>query len=178
MASRHQGAHRRRLLLQAVSQSPGVHKSELQERTGLAWGTLTHHLHQLHRRGEISMLKDGHRVALFPSRIPSENREALSLLAQPQARSVLRCIQKMGKASIQDVVAELGGSRKPIRRCMLALQERGVLLRQGSGWGQFEVQEGATDIVTSSLLPNPVEQNLGARLGEAASVPDSFVDAS
>lgn len=147
-----EGPGRRDIIMAAIQRRPGIHKSQLQADLDMAWGTLTHHVHQLHRRRRISMLQDGHRVALFPARIPAIHHAALAQFAQPLVRRVVDVVRLRGASSIQEVADALDESRKPVTRCLKALAREGVMTRDAHGWGRFEVVEQRVASLEQAVL--------------------------
>ena len=132
------GPARRQVILEAVAKVPGIHKSRLRDELDLPWGSLTHHLHYLHRQGQVRFLRVGHRVAVYPRGVPEIERAAYELMARPEVQEVARGLALCAPATIQDVTAQVVQSRKVARRCLLALESAGAVDRQGRGWGRFD----------------------------------------
>lgn len=60
-------------LLALLSQRPGMTRADLQRETGLAWGTVAHHLRSMAERGEV----EAHRVGRRAHFVVRERPEAV-----------------------------------------------------------------------------------------------------
>jgi PAS domain-containing protein len=128
----HDGHASRRRILTVVQADPGIHVTQIAERTALSWHTTLYHLRILKRAGQVDVHKDGRDRAVFPKGVPVRQRRWVVALRDDQARKVLRILM----TSAQNVPAmsrQLGSTEKVVR-CRLRSLVKAGLLRQRGRW--------------------------------------------
>jgi predicted transcriptional regulator len=82
----------RALVLAAVSAEPGLSKTELMQRTSLAWGTIHYYVVRLCKEASISQVADGRRIRLYPGASdPSRCRQVIQ--ERPLSRRTFEALQ-------------------------------------------------------------------------------------
>jgi DNA-binding transcriptional ArsR family regulator len=119
------GERTRERIREALRLVPGIHKSALGRVTGVAAGTLTHHLRILQRRGDLRVLRLRNRVHLFLG--PSMQVSPLAL--GPVAATILDLLR--GEAlRVCDLKAKTAFSRKRISGQLRVLLDAGAVVRE------------------------------------------------
>lgn len=119
----------RRLVLDAVLAAPGIHKSEISETTGLAWGTTTYHVEQLLRAGAIRCHALRKEVLLHGANTSSLEACKARVLRNALASRIAHQLSSHGKMSVADLCLLLQSSRKAISRQLDALIGIGIVQR-------------------------------------------------
>lgn len=96
---------RRRQLHELVQQEPGAHFQQLQRATGLANGTLVHHLDKLVAADLVRRRREGGYTCFYP---PGKARAAASPVKSAGARQILATIAGEPGISLRDVARRTG----------------------------------------------------------------------
>lgn len=116
-------------LLMQVREEPGLTKTELCKRVGLAWGTVYYHVNRLQKAGIVNVIEDGSSTRVFDACIPSEDMRLIGSLRREYSKNIVRFLSQNGGIQMCDLVKDLGVSRKIVRRHLSALSESGALQR-------------------------------------------------
>lgn len=104
----------RRRLWEQIEANPGLHLRELQRRTGLAMGSLEHHLDRLHDARLVTVVENGHK-RFFPVVVPAEDRRVLAFLRQELPRRMLVVALAAGAPVAKSrLLTELGSARSTL----------------------------------------------------------------
>lgn len=131
------GERTRARIKQVIAEEPGIHKSELCRRLGMAWGTISHHLRIMAHDDDVLVTAAAGRSRAFPPTIPSEYHRSLAALRSDPNAEVYGLLRDR-PLGIQGLCQELGISRKVARRCLTTLEEVGLVERDGD---RFEAQD-------------------------------------
>jgi DNA-binding transcriptional ArsR family regulator len=124
----------RKKILDAVAASPGIHFQEIARRTGLALGTLRHHLRVLTESGKLTAVAQGGYRSFFLSRGTSRDVLATAgVLKAPAARTMLHGIVKAGHLSMGEVATLAGLRPATATHHVERLEAAGLVRRQRSG---------------------------------------------
>jgi predicted transcriptional regulator len=135
--ARHPAGPARNRILDAIRSDPGVHRSHLAETLGLSWGTVGYHIKRLQSDQLISQLPHRGRTVFFDAGLDIDEALRLSSLKDAASITVARSLQTHHAAQIHALVAELGLSRKVVRRVLEDLQGRGMVGREDGLRGKF-----------------------------------------
>lgn len=117
-------------LYQVISQTPGVHFSELRRTADVSSGTATHHLHVLEENGYIRSEARGTLVRFYPTRRPlDENTYTLD----DGDQEVLEAVRRAPGISEEDLAARLERHPAAVRRHVESLRRLGYLERPRPG---------------------------------------------
>ncbi len=131
---------------QEIRQHPGITKSELCRKTELAWGTVTHHVHMLLRKGAVV----GHRArgrlhlsvpearTMLPAQAALADPERARILAYLGSHPVPQGPSLLGK--------ELGLDRRVVRRHLHHLETAGLIKGDGYYHPRFFIPELDTEL--------------------------------
>lgn len=148
----YEGHGTRDRLLRLVEQDPGIHKSELHRRSGVGWGTLTHHLTVLLRHGRLRGVQHGKFFLLFASDRRPEAELYLAALRDPLRQTILSRLGAGGEMGIQQLSTELNLSRKVVRRHLTLLGGMGLVERTSDYRPRFR-RRGGDGAASSSIHP-------------------------
>lgn len=124
----------RRRILDAVEQRPGIHFRELQDRVGLAAGTLQHHLHVLQTSGLLVVARERQFTRYYaPGAVRAHDRPLVAALRREGSRSILARLADDGPTSTRRLAAVLGRSESTISWHLARLAEAGLVERRRSG---------------------------------------------
>jgi DNA-binding transcriptional ArsR family regulator len=99
---------RRRAILQRIEAQPGIHYHDLLRSTGLAKGSLEHHLRALEMSGVVRAVRTARHTCYFLARTPRDQMAALPALKAQGAREVLQAIRAHPGASGVEVARATG----------------------------------------------------------------------
>lgn len=122
----------RQRLLALVAEQPGINKSRLCTRLGVAWGTVAYHVHILASAGLVDVESVGREVNLFPRGLAEGQRRLLKALRDPAAVQVVEALGAVREASLQGLSTQLGLSRKVVRRHLAQLLAAGLVQDKGT----------------------------------------------
>ena len=122
----------RQRLLALVAAQPGINKSRLCAGLGVAWGTVAYHVHILATSGLIDVEAVGREVNLFPRGLSESQRRLLKALREPTALQVVEALGLVRETGLQDLSAQLGVSRKVVRRHLAQLLQAGLVQDKGT----------------------------------------------
>ncbi len=137
------GAPTRQAVLDRITQNPGIHKSALQRELGLGWGTISYHLDVLRRQGHVKTMPQGRQLRVFPMAVPDEHMRWLSALREEVPQGILSSLAEKPGACIEEITADLGLSRRAVRRHLNLLAAQGLVnASQGLARDRFWIDEG------------------------------------
>lgn len=79
----------RHMIMSCIQSNAGIRYSELSRKTGLAHGTLSHHIRMLERHKRIVVRRDSGSTWLFPESYDKELCDALSSVSHPTTMTIL-----------------------------------------------------------------------------------------
>lgn len=128
-------------ILVAVTDSPGIHKADLCDATGLSWGTVGYHLRRLEKESAIRLTSYLNRTVAFPMDIPYRLRPKLAAIHDSSARRVLSTLATLNRPASTPKIASVAGlTTKVARRCIERLLEAGFLHKSANGPQGFQVK--------------------------------------
>lgn len=142
-ARRRDGEATRGQIVRVVTEDPGIHKSELCRTLRLAWGTISHHLHVLEKKGLVQSVTSGRNVHVFPPDVPSQHLPWLAMVRDDAGALIVEALAERPEAQVTDLTGRLGLSRKVVRRHLLALDEAGLVVRDGRHRAHYRIEEEA-----------------------------------
>ena len=125
-----QGSTRERLV-GIIEQEPGINKSGLRERSGLAWGTIHYHLELLKRDRRIQVLETPWEALHFAVGLPPHEMAWIAALRETPRQQLAERIGEAGGLRAAELARRLGWSRKVIGRHLTVLGKAGVLEKRG-----------------------------------------------
>ena len=164
-AARHDGRASRAAILQLVRQDPGIHVTEISDRTGLSWHTTAYHLGILERSGMLAVEKVGRDRCVFPKGVPARQRPWLVALRAGQAVDILRVLFDEPRQDVPELARRVGRSEKVVRRRLADLEEAGVLHRVGTWRPVYEVKPSNAKPV-AALVRQQARRRPSQRLGK------------
>jgi len=127
----------RQRVLDRIAREPGIHKSALQRDLGLGWGTISYHLEGLRRAGLVKSLTRGRQVRIFPAGVPESQMRWLAALREDVPQGIVGRLAQDPGTGLGELAADLGVSRRLIRRHLTSLAEDGIVAA-----GPFGVEPG------------------------------------
>ncbi|MFA5944450.1 MAG: winged helix-turn-helix domain-containing protein [Candidatus Thermoplasmatota archaeon] len=122
----------RERLLALVHEQPGINKSALCGRLGIAWGTVSYHVTILADAGLVDVEAEGRETNLFPRGLAEGRRRLLRVLREPMAQQVLGALGLVREGGLHELSAQLGQSRKIVRRHLSQLLAAGLVQDKGT----------------------------------------------
>jgi len=117
------GQSTRALILEAIEERPGINKSELRRRLGMAWGSIWYHLDVLERSLCIRVHRSGTDVHLFPLKIPRHEVDWLSVLRDATRRHIAEHLLLHPDTSARQLAKRYGIGVRHVRRQLARLRE-------------------------------------------------------
>lgn len=136
----HDGEGNRRRILAVVLQDPGIHVTEIAERTALSWHTAVYHVGLLRRAGQVTVQKVGRERSIFPKGIPTRQQGWLVAMRDQQARQVLRLLMDDPTLKAPAIGRRLACSPKVVRSRLRTLRRAGLLDRRGRWRPTYDVK--------------------------------------
>lgn len=133
----------RRSLYEEIANNPGLNKTTLCERTGLAWGTVDYQLHVLVREGLIDQERGAGEVHYFCTEFDSGHRRLYAVLQNLGAKRLAQRLAERKAARLHELSSDLGESRKVVRRHLGRLEEAGAVEAKGLHHRQYRVTKKA-----------------------------------
>ena len=127
----------RKKLYSIIKKYAGSHFRAIQRKSGLAVGSVQHHIRFLVRRGLIIEAKEGKNLVYFPREFKSENRVLLSFLRQDSIRKILLCILMNPKCNHEEIVKFVNLSPSTVSYHIKKLQETNIITTQKQGRKTF-----------------------------------------
>lgn len=134
------GCRTRQEILNIAAHSPGLTKTQICRKMGLALGTISHHIRILEAEQKISRRKIHGWTRLYIPSTPSIEMWLMPLLRENIVHHLLAEIEKRPGLGIQDLSKTLGLSRKIVRRQLGALVGTGAVTRTESYRPKFFVR--------------------------------------
>lgn len=125
----------RRKLYQLIERQPGLHLREIERRSGMALGTLRHHLRFLQEHRLVDASEDRNVIRYFATVIaePADRRALAALRQEALRRVLLFVLAQGGAASYQDIAESSGAPPSTLAVYLSQLVERGLLARRSVG---------------------------------------------
>lgn len=121
-------------ILEAVQTEPGISASELGRRLSCGWGTLVYHLTVLERMQLLSSQREGrHKRFFVQGRINYSDKEAVGLLANPAARTILDAVRETPGIIQRDLGRRLGLTAGTIAWHVERLSAAGLVVKEQDG---------------------------------------------
>jgi len=138
MGAKRAGAHpRREQILAVLRESPGMGFRELARRTGIAHGTLSHHVSILHRQGRVWTTRHSPRCLHYPGPRPSDGAGVRDAVVEHALDDVDREIVALASEPVKqkDVLERFEGRMPPstVQARLYALRRRGLLMESRAG---------------------------------------------
>jgi predicted transcriptional regulator len=114
-------------IMALVSERPGITKSELTQELDLGWGTVDYHLRALLKKKLVQLHKVHPKVHVYDSEIPDDRLAMIAALRLPRSSDIVELLRHPVRA--QDLVDDLGASRRVVDRHLLHLARSGVVER-------------------------------------------------
>lgn len=149
--ARKDGPASRQRILAEVAADPGIHVSELGERTGLSWHTIAYHLQILRRTHAVLVEKGRRERRVFPTEMPPGHRAWLAALRGDRAHEVLRLLLDDPQQGITSLSRRMGFSEKIVRCQVARLAEAGLVARRGHVAPVYEINPAAVHEVKGWL---------------------------
>ncbi len=127
----------RKRIYDIVRQFAGSHFREIQRRSGLATGTVQHHLHALVKHGLVRETKQGQYSIYFPRELPAGNERVLSALRQESIRNILLILIIQEPRTNEEIVKLVNLSPSTVSWHLKILQARGIVHAQREGRKTF-----------------------------------------
>lgn len=137
----------RQRLLALIREAPGIHKSELKRRTGLAWGTVNHHVEALVRQGAVVKHRAGS-LAMFAC--PGKDRADPALLL-PAHQRMLQFIRNQTFANQALICRKLDLGREATRSQLNLLLAAGLVSTDGAYHPRYWAAQPAEKPVLAPL---------------------------
>lgn len=118
--------NRDRVLIE-VNDNPGITKTEVMENLDIGWGTVDHHLNKLCRDQLLETYRVNPRTHYFSPDIPVPMRPVFAALRLDHSERMMELLESPRRA--QDLVNEMGESRKVIDRHLSHLTKSGAVER-------------------------------------------------
>jgi predicted transcriptional regulator len=123
---------RKRVYL-AVKRFAGSHFREIQRRSGLATGTVQHHLRALAKHGLVREIRQGRSSLYVPRELPTGNERTLGALRQASIRKILLFLLIQEPRNHEQIVRFVRLSPSTVSWHLKALQVRGLVGAQKKG---------------------------------------------
>ncbi len=140
LAGTRNGRETRKRIVEAVRENPGVNKSDLARMLGHSWGTMSHHIQSLARRGDLRPFRDGRELLLFPPDIPGSRLRQLAAMQGDVPVEILQHLTR-SERGIQELCTLLGRSRKVVRRTLQDMDDAGLVGRGPGLHGKFFLRD-------------------------------------
>jgi predicted transcriptional regulator len=127
----------RRKIYQTVKKYAGSHFREIQRKSGLAVGTVQHHLHALVKSGLVKEIKKGNNLVYFPREFESENTALLGLLRQESIRKIVLFIMLNKNCNHEQIVKYINLSPSTISWHLKKLQQEKIITADKKGRKTF-----------------------------------------
>ena len=127
----------RKKIYLAVKKYAGSHFREIQRRSGLAVGSVQHHLHALAKSGLIREVKKGNNIVYFPREFESGNTVLLGLLRQESIRKIILFIMMNKNCNHEQIVKYVNLSPSTISWHLKKLQQERIITAEKKGRKTF-----------------------------------------
>ena len=138
----------RKKIYLAVKKYAGSHFREIQRKSGLAVGSVQHHLHALVKNGLIREVKKDNNIVYFPREFESGNTALLGLLRQESIRKIILFIMLNKNCNHEQIVKYANLSPSTISWHLKKLQQEGIVKADKQGRKTFyKLTSGEKEIV-------------------------------
>ncbi len=127
----------RKKIYLAVKKFAGSHFREIQRKSGLAVGSVQHHLHFLVKNGLVKEIKKDNNLVYFPREFTPENTVLLGLLRQEHVRKIILFIMMNKDCNHEQIVKYVNLSPSTISWHLKKLQQAGVVKADKHGRKTF-----------------------------------------
>lgn len=125
MASVSKTGNRTRILAH-IHAHPGIHRSALHGRVGLAWGTVNHHVHALSRRRQIHIVRIGQRTHLIPAST-GDHAFGAAALSMPLSRKIIAALRANPWRGREDLAKHLDAGHRTLQTHLDNLAKAGII---------------------------------------------------
>jgi predicted transcriptional regulator len=147
------GPRTREEILNIIRLSPGLTKTEIKQSVGLAWGTIYYHLRVLQSEKQLVAKRYLGRTRIYTSDATEEIR-LMPLMRLSLATDLVERVRQSPGIGIQALSAQLGISRKTIRRHLFQLVDSGMLQKSSHYRPRFYTkQRGPISNAEARLTP-------------------------
>lgn len=126
---RFHGEERRERITSLVQSYMGMRYCELARRTGLAHGTLTHHINILERQKRLIVRRDGRSTWLFPEGLDNDLCRALISGCHDTTVAILALLMKQ-ECSFNQIRAKIGRSGSMVSEHLKRLHSAGLVSKR------------------------------------------------
>ncbi|MFO1533473.1 MAG: winged helix-turn-helix transcriptional regulator [Thermoplasmatota archaeon] len=119
------------LILAAIANNPGIHKSELRRMLDLGWGTVAYHIHALQGRNLVKVQSHGREARLFTTGVSAQQMAWLAATRHPVHASILERLADRPGIRASDLGAALGLRPNTVRRHLSTMGESGIVAWEG-----------------------------------------------
>jgi predicted transcriptional regulator len=123
----------RKRIYDVIKKYAGIHPREIERITGLATGSVHHHIHYLKKYDLIKEEKVGNNLRYFPNEINQGNKKLLSLLRQKNLRKILLFILNKKTCTQKDIIIFMNRSPSTISWYMKRLVQERMLSSKKQG---------------------------------------------
>lgn len=150
------GALRRQVIEGTVRANPGIHKSDLCRRTGLAWGTIDYHVRRLEQAGRLRRHQHEGGVRYFTTDFAS-SALLTKVLGAAGAWQVLQALQAQGPLGPADLCRQLQVGRRLVVMRLRWLEAIGAVVGGAQYHRRYRISpQGADALRERSALPQEV----------------------
>ncbi len=121
------GPATRHEIVNTLRHEPGITKSQLCRRLGLAWGTISHHVQLLETTGVVERQRINGRKRLFLAGLSREEQAWSQLVRSLVVPELVRRIEAQPGIGIHDLANALRLNRRLVRRNLDRLIESGLV---------------------------------------------------
>ena len=127
----------RKKIYSVIKKFAGSHFRAIQRKSGLAVGSVQHHIRFLVKRGLVMEAKEGKNLVYFPREFKLEHTVLLSLLRQESIRKILLFILIKNKCNHEQIVAFVNLSPSTVSYHLKKLQAQNIITIQKQGRKTF-----------------------------------------
>lgn len=138
---------------QALADHPGATEKELVDATGLARGSVAHHLRRMANAAEVRIQRRGRAAYYFLPNVGPSFQHLMRLVRDDHCAAILRTLDARPQAGIQALSSELSLSRKTVRRYLTELVDVGLVSRSEHYRPRFELSQDALEALRQVLGP-------------------------
>ena len=117
---------RRKIYFQVRKQA-GAHFREIERKSGLATGSVKHHLDYLARQGLIKAEKEGNNIRYFPRDFRPENKKIMGFLRQKSIRDILLFILTHNNCYHEQIVESVNLAPSTVSWHLKKLQDANII---------------------------------------------------
>ncbi|MEA3190519.1 MAG: hypothetical protein QOD77_1101 [Thermoplasmata archaeon] len=134
----------RQAIARALGEHPGATEKELVDATGLARGSVAHHLRRMAAQSGVRVVRRGRAAYYFLPTVGTSYQHLMRLVRDDHCAAILRTLELKPRTGIQDLSSELSLSRKIVRRYLTELVDFGLVSRSADYRPRFELTRETT----------------------------------